>query len=95
VRLSIGLVLLGVGWSAMTVGSAALVTGAITPAERPSTQGFSDLVMGLAAMAAGLASGPIVEYASYGILCVSCAVVALLVFPFLLGKLTGPAPTAA
>ncbi|WP_307814435.1 MFS transporter [Glycomyces sp. YM15] len=92
VRLSIGLVLLGVGWSAMTVGSAALVTGAITPAERPSTQGFSDLVMGLAAMAAGLASGPIVEYASYGILCVSCAVVALLVFPFLMGKLTGPTP---
>ncbi|GAA2134406.1 MFS transporter [Glycomyces algeriensis] len=95
VRLPIGLVLLGVGWSAMTVGSAALVTGAITPAERPSTQGFSDLIMGLAAMAAGLASGPIVEYASYGILCVSCAVVALLVFPFLLGKLTGPAPTPA
>lgn len=92
VRLSVGLVLLGVGWSAMTVGSAALVTGAITPAERPSTQGFSDLVMGLAAMAAGLASGPIVEYASYGILCVCCAVVALLVFPFLMGRLTGPAP---
>lgn len=92
VRISIGLVLLGIGWSAMTVGSAALVTGAVSPAERPSTQGFSDLVMGLAAMAAGLASGPIVEYASYGILCVFCAVVALLVFPFLLGKLTGPTP---
>jgi MFS family permease len=92
VRLSIGLVLLGIGWSAMTVGSAALVTGAVTPAERPSTQGFSDLVMGLAAMAAGLASGPIVEYASYGVLCVFCAVVALLVFPFLMGRLTGPTP---
>lgn len=92
VRISIGLVLLGIGWSAMTVGSAALVTGAVSPAERPSTQGFSDLVMGLAAMAAGLASGPIVEYASYGILCVFCAAVALLVFPFLLGKLTGPTP---
>jgi MFS family permease len=92
VRLSVGLVLLGIGWSAMTVGSAALVTSAITPAERPSTQGFSDLVMGLAAMAAGLASGPIVEYASYGILCVFCAVVALLVFPFLMGRLTGPVP---
>lgn len=92
VRLSVGLVLLGLGWSAMTVGSAALVTSAITPAERPSTQGFSDLVMGLAAMAAGLASGPIVEYASYGMLCVFCAVVALLVFPFLMGRLSGPKP---
>jgi len=90
VRLSIGLALLGVGWSAMTVASAALVTGAVSPARRPSTQGFSDLVMGLAAMGAGIASGPIVEYASYGMLCVFCAVVALAVFPFLMGKLTGP-----
>jgi MFS family permease len=91
VRLTIGLILLGLGWSAMTVASAALVTGAVSPAQRPSTQGFSDLVMGLAAMGAGLASGPIVEYAGYGVLCLSCAVVALLVFPFLMGKLTGPA----
>ncbi|MCC3762325.1 MFS transporter [Glycomyces sp. TRM65418] len=91
VRLSIGLVLLGLGWSAMTVASAALVTGAVSPAQRPSTQGFSDLVMGLAAMGAGIASGPIVEYAGYGVLCLSCAVVALLVFPFIMGRLTGPA----
>jgi hypothetical protein len=74
----------------MTVASAALVTGAVSPAQRPSTQGFSDLVMGLAAMGAGFASGPIVEYAGYGVLCLSCAVVALLVFPFLMGKLTRP-----
>lgn len=94
VRLSIGLVLLGLGWSAMTVSAAALVTGAVSPAQRPSTQGFSDLVMGLAAMGAGIASGPIVEYAGYGILCVCCAAVALLVFPFLLGKLTPPTETA-
>ena len=95
-RLSIGLVLLGIGWSAMTVASAALVTGAVSPAHRPSTQGFSDLVMGLAAMGAGIASGPIVEYAGYGVLCLACAVVTLLVFPFLMGKLTGtPAQEAA
>ncbi|HEX2145538.1 MAG TPA: MFS transporter [Glycomyces sp.] len=90
VRVSIGLGLLGLGWSAMTVGSAALVTGAVSPAQRPSTQGFSDLVMGLSAMGAGIASGPIVEYLSYGMLCVFCAVVTLLVFPFIMGKLTGP-----
>lgn len=94
-RLSLGLVLLGLGWSAMTVGSAALVTGAVSPARRPSTQGFSDLVMGLAAMGAGIASGPIVEYLSYGILCVCCAVVALAVFPFLMGRLTTPEEEAA
>ncbi|WP_157975101.1 MFS transporter [Glycomyces dulcitolivorans] len=91
-RLSIGLVLLGLGWSAMTVASAALVTGAVTPARRPSTQGFSDLVMGLAAMGAGIASGPIVEYASYGMLCVFCAVVTLCVVPFLMGRIVPPKP---
>ncbi|GAA2291294.1 MFS transporter [Glycomyces scopariae] len=90
VRLSIGLVLLGLGWSAMTVAAAALVTGAVSPAQRPSTQGFSDLVMGLAAMGAGIASGPIVEYASYGMLCVFCAVVTLCVVPFLMGRISGP-----
>jgi MFS family permease len=89
VRVSIGLGLLGLGWSAMTVGSAALVTGAVSPARRPSTQGFSDLVMGLAAMGAGIASGPIVEYAGYGMLCVFCAVVALAVFPFLQRRTEG------
>lgn len=85
-RVSIGLIVLGLGWSAMTVGAAALVTGAVTPAQRPSTQGFSDLVMGLAAMGAGIASGPIVEYAGYGMLCVFCAVVALLALPSLLRR---------
>ena len=84
VRISVGLVLLGIGWSTMTVSAATMITGAVTPAERPSTQGFSDLVMGLSAMCAGIASGPIVEYLGYGMLNVLCAAVALVVVPFLL-----------
>jgi MFS family permease len=95
VRLTIGLILLGLGWSAMTVASAALVTGAVSPAQRPSTQGFSDLVMGLAAMGAGIASGPIVEYAGYGVLCVCCAAVTLAVVPFLMGRIAKPAEEPA
>ncbi|GAB3646792.1 MFS transporter [Glycomyces tarimensis] len=86
VQISVGLVLLGIGWSAMTVASASMVTGAVSPAERPSTQGFSDMVMGLAAMGAGIASGPIVEYLSYGMLNVFCAVVTLAVVPLLLRR---------
>lgn len=90
-QISVGLVLLGLGWSAMTVSAATLVTGAVTPAERPSTQGFSDMVMGLAAMGAGVASGPIVEYLGYGMLNVFCAVTALAVMPFLLARRALPA----
>ncbi|GAB3230504.1 MFS transporter [Glycomyces halotolerans] len=90
VRLSIGLMLLGLGWSAMTVSAATLVTGAVSPAERPSTQGFSDMVMGLAAMVAGVASGPIVEYLGYGVLNLCCAIAALVVVPFILGKTSVP-----
>ncbi|GAB4007872.1 MFS transporter [Glycomyces albus] len=90
-QISVGLVLLGLGWSAMTVAAATLVTGAVTPAERPSTQGFSDMVMGLAAMGAGVASGPIVEYLGYGMLNVFCAATALAVMPFLLARRAVPA----
>ncbi|WP_026929118.1 MFS transporter [Glycomyces tenuis] len=95
VRISAGLVLLGIGWSSMTVASASMVTGAVSPAERPSTQGFSDMVMGFAAMGAGVASGPIVEYASYGMLNVFCAVVVLVVVPFLSGKAARPREESA
>ncbi|HLU28778.1 MAG TPA: MFS transporter [Glycomyces sp.] len=92
-RISVGLVLLGLGWSAMTVAAATLVTGAVGPAERPSAQGFSDMVMGLAAMGAGIASGPIVEHLGYGMLNLCCAAVALAVVPFLLGRpQEGPPP---
>lgn len=93
IQVSVGLVLLGVGWSAMTVAAATLITGAVTPARRPSTQGFSDMVMGLAAMGAGIASGPVVEYLGYGVLNVCCAVIVLAVTPLLLGRApAGPPP---
>ncbi len=93
VRISVGLVLLGIGWSAMTVAAASLITAAVTPAQRPSTQGFSDMTMGLAAMGAGIASGPIVEHLGYGMLNLCCAAVALAVVPFLMRESRfGPPP---
>jgi MFS family permease len=84
IQITIGLILLGLGWSAMTVASAALITGAVGPGDRPSTQGFSDMVMGLAAMVAGIASGPIVEWFGYGVLNAVAAVVVAAVVPVLL-----------
>ncbi|WP_026924043.1 MFS transporter [Glycomyces arizonensis] len=94
VQISAGLVLLGLGWSAMTVASASMLTGAVTPARRPSTQGFSDMVMGLSAMGAGIAAGPITEYLGYGMLNLCCAVVTLAGAPLLLRGQREAAPAS-
>ncbi|MFC4333606.1 MFS transporter [Salininema proteolyticum] len=74
VQLTAGLFLLGLGWSAMTLASSAMITEAVEVDQRPSTQGFADLSMGLAAIASGLAGGPIVQYLGYPWLCAILAV---------------------
>ena len=43
----LALALNGVGWNFAFVAGSALLTDALSPAERTSTQGFADLVMGL------------------------------------------------
>ena len=64
-RLTIGLVLLGLGWSASTVAGSALLSVSMPLDLRPSAQGLSDLVMGIAAASAGALSGVIVQAWSY------------------------------
>jgi MFS family permease len=68
VQLSVGLVLLGMGWSATMVAGSTLVPESVGVANRPSVQGLSDLVMGLAAASAGALSGLVVNWSSYGTL---------------------------
>jgi MFS family permease len=52
----LGLVLLGLGWSAATVAGSTLLTEATSVARRPKVQGFSDLIMsGSGALGAALA----------------------------------------
>lgn len=65
VRLSIGLLALGLGWSATMVAGSALLSSSITPALKPASQGLSDLVMGLAGASAGALSGVVVQSAGY------------------------------
>jgi MFS family permease len=48
VQLTIGLMLLGLGWSGTMVGGSTLLSDAIETEARPSVQGLSDLIMGLA-----------------------------------------------
>lgn len=65
VRLSTGLALLGLGWSGTMVAGSTLLTESVAGAVRPSVQGLSDLVMGLAGAAAGALSGVVVEWAGF------------------------------
>jgi MFS family permease len=62
----IALLLLGLGWSAATVGGAALLTEA-TPTElRPRRQGRSDTAMTLSAAVGAVAAGGILDLIGYG-----------------------------
>ena len=64
-RLAGGLVLLGLGWSATMVAGSTLLSQSIPVELRPSAQGLSDLVMGLAGASAGALSGVVVQTFGY------------------------------
>lgn len=61
----LGLILLGLGWSAATVAGSALLTDAAPPERRVALQGRSDLTMNLAGAAGGAASGPLLALFGY------------------------------
>jgi MFS family permease len=67
-RLAIGLLLLGLGWSATMVAGSALLTAAMSAELRPSAQGLSDVLMGLAGATAGALSGVVVQSLGYAML---------------------------
>ena len=68
VRLSSGLMVLGLGWSATMVAGSTLVSDSMPVELRPSAQGLSDLIMGLAGALAGAISGVIVDAWGYSTL---------------------------
>ncbi len=72
--LTLGLALLGMGWSATMVAGSTLLTDSVGLSNRASVQGLSDVVMGLAGALAGAASGLIVDWASYRTLALVAAV---------------------
>jgi MFS family permease len=67
-RLATGLVLLGLGWSATMVAGSTLLSQSVSAELRPSAQGLSDLLMGLAAALAGALSGVVVQAFGYPML---------------------------
>ncbi|WP_425280152.1 MFS transporter [Micromonospora orduensis] len=73
-RLSVGLVLLGLGWSGTMVAGSTLLSESVPAGVRPSVQGFSDLVMGLAGAGAAVLSGFVMQIAGYPVLALLAAV---------------------
>ena len=84
--LAVGLVLLGVGWSACLVAGSTLLTEAVPAADHPRVQGASDLVMGLCGAVGGAVSGVVVGTLGFGWLALGAA--PLLVGLLALGVLT-------
>ncbi|GAA0381431.1 hypothetical protein GCM10009541_25000 [Micromonospora gifhornensis] len=74
VRLAVGLVLLGLGWSATMVAGSTLLSESVPDAIRPHAQGLSDLLMGLAGALAGAVSGFVMQWAGYPVLSLLAAV---------------------
>lgn len=63
--IAVGLVLLGLGWSASTVTASALVSDLVTGGERVRIQGRTDLFMNLAGAGGGAAAGPVLAVIGY------------------------------
>jgi MFS family permease len=66
--LTVGLFLLGLGWSACLVAGSTLITEGVPAADRPAAQGASDLLMGLSAAVGGAVAGLVVGTLGYGVL---------------------------
>ena len=76
---TVGLVLLGLGWSASTVAGSALLTEASSEKMRTRRQGFSDFVMSIVAACGAILAGVVLGWIGYGglALTVGIAVVAV------------------
>lgn len=63
---TIGLFLLGLGWSAATVSASALLSKTLPPSEKANVQGLSDSAMNLSGATGGALAGGILSLVSFG-----------------------------
>lgn len=77
VRITTGLVLLGLGWSAATIAGAAMLTRSVTGQARPLVQGLTDLTMNVCGAAGGLLAGIVVALQGFGTLNAAAAVLVI------------------
>jgi MFS family permease len=77
---TVGLVLLGLGWSASTVAGSALLSESVTAERRSIMQGRSDLAMNCAGAVGGALAGPVLALLGYsGLAVVALAIVVVTV----------------
>ncbi len=67
-QITIGLTLLGLGWSASVIAGAAMLTRSVEPSARPAVQGLSDLALNMAGAFGGLLAGLVVAWQGFGTL---------------------------
>ncbi|MBW4705534.1 MULTISPECIES: MFS transporter [unclassified Micromonospora] len=91
-RLSVGLALLGLGWSATMVAGSTLLSEAVPSGVRPSVQGLSDLTMGLAGAGAAAASGFVMRVAGYPTLTLLAAIAVVPLVALALRRVPPTAP---
>ena len=72
--MQVAMLLLGVGWGAVTVAGATLITELTPVAERTQRQGLSDALMSGAGAAAGIAAGLIFATGGYEVIAIVSAV---------------------
>ena len=77
VQITVGLALLGIGWSASVIAGAALVASATDFEVRTLVQGLSDLSMHIAGATGGLLAGVMVATLGYGALNAAAGVLTL------------------
>ncbi len=76
--LGVALFLLGLGWNFCFVGGSTLLADQLSPLERARTQGFNDLLVGLASALGSLESGFIFASLGYNMMAYVSAAVALI-----------------
>jgi MFS family permease len=88
---TVGLVFLGLGWSASTVAASALITDLVTGSARPRVQGRSDLAMNVTGALGGAVAGPVLALVGFsGLAWITGVFVVALVVAVLVVPRSGP-----
>ncbi|MFE4465735.1 MFS transporter [Oerskovia sp. NPDC056781] len=86
-RLTVGLVLLGVGWSCGLVAGSALLIDATPATDRTQVQGLSDFAMNLGGALGGVLAGIVIAVSSYAALSWGAAVLLVAYLVLVAGRL--------